>query len=536
MDLTRIAMGLALGGLTGCYQGADVDGEVGEGTLDDGLDDSSDGDDDGVDLDACEPEPTISAPLRRLTASEYRNTVLDLLGVDASELIASFPTDPRIHGFDNNAAAQAIGLAHVSRYQAAAEWIAAEILDDPQPTLGCDPAQIACRDAFIDQRMPLLWRRPLTEPERIRLRELAESVPDGAPRSGLGLVIRAALQSPHLLFRPEPGMEDGERTGFEVATRLSYFLWRSAPGAQLHERVAAGELDSAQGVAEVARWMWSDPRAARGRAGLTEGWLRTERLETVVRDPQLYPEWSPELRTDLTQEVVAMVERFATGEDDFLEVLVSPDLTLGPRSAPLYDAPQTSETQEISFDDPWRGGVLSTAGVLALTSPGNVTSPVARGVWVRDAILCEPLPPPPSDVEIDPTTAQGEDKAAQLEAHRSDPSCAGCHSLVDPIGLGLERYDALGRLRVIDELGQPASTMGSVAGLEDSEFEGAQALGERLRQAPQTRTCLATQMLRWAHGRSETEADACVLASATEAFEAEGHLEDLAVAIATMTR
>ncbi|MCA9705297.1 MAG: DUF1592 domain-containing protein [Myxococcales bacterium] len=537
MDLTKTTLGVALLLASACYEGPGAGPSDPEADPEaEGTSEGGETDDDALDA-ACEGSTLALPPLRRLTPQEYRNTVLDLLGIDAAELVATFPEDPRIDGFDNNAAAQAMGLAHVTRYQAAAEWIAAQALDDPELAFGCDPSAVACRDAFIDERVPLLWRRPLTDGERERLRALAEAAPDGDPRTGLGLVLRAVLQSPHLLLRPEPGAAEGSPTGFELATRLSYFLWRSAPDADLHQRAAAGELEDPDAVAELVRQMWADPRAARGRAGLAEGWLRADRLAAVVRDPALYPEWTPTLQQALADELVALVERFATGEDDFLDVLTTAELPIDERTASLYGVPVPTTADPVSVPGPWRGGLLSTAAVLALTTPGNVTSPVARGLWVREVMLCEPLPPPPAGVEVEPLDgADGQGKQAQLEAHRSDPACAGCHDRIDPIGLGLERYDALGRLRTHDEWGEPASELGRVEteGLDDPEFAGALRLGERLQQAPATRTCVATHVLRWAHGRSETASDACALEAAGARLEQTGRLEDLAVAIATL--
>ncbi|MCA9712555.1 MAG: DUF1587 domain-containing protein, partial [Myxococcales bacterium] len=159
--------GLALGPTLGliaalvaapaCYRGSEGDpaDDGGSGGATDGASEGGETDDDALDA-ACEGSTLALPPLRRLTPQEYRNTVLDLLGIDAAELVATFPEDPRIDGFDNNAAAQAMGLAHVTRYQAAAEWIAAQALDDPELAFGCDPSAVACRDAFIDERVPLL--------------------------------------------------------------------------------------------------------------------------------------------------------------------------------------------------------------------------------------------------------------------------------------------------------------------------------------------------------------------------------------------
>ncbi len=508
---------LLLALIPSCYVGPPSEAQG--TTLDDGSE--------GEPADALCPEDEVTASLRRLTAPEYRFTVLDILGIDAREHTDQFPVDPRIDGFDNNASSQTVVLNHAVRYQAAAEWIAARAVDEYEAAaFGCDSTASACVDAFIEQRVPLLWRRPLADGERERLDALRQ-LADPDPHAAASMVLRAALQSPHMLWRPEPAQAPDD--SHAIVTRLSYLLWRSAPDQALHEQATNNAFMTAEHVRATAHAMWLDPRADRGRAAFIDGWLRLARLHEIAHDPDVFPGWSPALASSMHQGVARLADRHTT-EGPFLELLDTPKLAVDPLLAPLYGVEGDDTWVDVSFDDdPNRGGLLSTVGILALTSPSDVTSPVHRGVWVREAMLCDPLPPPPADVEALPFDPEAGDKASVLAAHRQDPACAGCHALVDPIGLGLERYDAIGRVRELDEWGDPVVLQGSLPGGDLAPFEGARQLGARLRDDPRVADCLALQMFRWTHGRREQAADDCAIEHTRTVFEQSGRFEDLVI-------
>jgi len=462
-----------------------------------------------------------AAPLRRLTATEYGNTVRDLLGIDATDLVADFPIDATVSGFANNATVQSLQLGHARAYQSAAEAIAERLLADPElrdTAVGCTPSapDDDCVRAFVERFVGAAYRRPADPVDVDALVGLAGSAAD--PWGGVALVVRAVLQSPRFLFRVERGLEDPDGgapllDGHEVATRLSYLLWQSTPDAWLLERAADGSLADAEGVVAVAREALEREAVDSALTELATGWLRLADLDDLGRDPSRFPEWTPSLRAAMRDEAVAMV-RAGAREHGLLAMYTLPIAWVTPELAAIYglSVPAGEATTEVDLgDDPDRGGVLTTAAVLAVTTPTDVTSPVRRGVFVYDALLCSPLPPPPEGVagELPPPGEVA--KIDALEQHRSDPACAGCHDLVDPIGLGLERYDAIGRLRTMDEGGNAVPEYGRVPGLAGGDFAGGVELGERLRTMPEASRCIATQVFRWAMGRSETSEDACVL-------------------------
>jgi hypothetical protein len=494
----------------------DTAGESGEGTG---------GDDGEGPAVACEASPA-PAILRRLTVAEYQASVRDVLGVQTEDLAERFPVDATVHGFSNNASVQSVLLANARAYQDVAEIVASRVVEDAarrDAVVGCTPGAAdddPCLRDFVERLTLAAFRRPVDPAQTEALLGLAASSDGSTPWSGVSLVLRAVLQSPNFVFRIErgtPDIDDPTRRrldGYEVGARLSYFIWQTTPDAWLLERAAQGELDDADGVADVARQMLDDPRAEEAMVGFATGWLRLSALDDLGRNPQGFPEWSPQLRTSMRQEVVAKVTDATLTEGRLLDLFDGREVWIDANLAELYDlpAPAGGEPSRVVLpDDDDRGGLLGTAAVLALTTPNDVTSPVRRGMFVWEALLCSPLPPPPPGVVGELPPPQELPKADALELHRSDPSCAGCHDLLDPIGVGLERYDALGRRRTLDEGGRPVIERGEVPGLDDGGFGGAGELGAHLAQRPDAHRCVATAVLRWSMGRTETDGDACLL-------------------------
>ena len=518
-----LALGIALGGCRDDAASADVDPDGGSTGDDDdggdggGSDDGGDtGESDDPDEQACAPE--IPTPLRRLTAAEYVHSVEDLLGVDAGDVVAALPVDATVHGFSNNASVQSFLLAHARAYQDAAEAVADRFVANglectPAPGDPSDP----CLRGFIETFAGAAYRRPPDEHSVDGLAELAASTESTEALAGVALVVRAVLQSPRFLFRVERGIPDGDRIrldGWEIATRLSYLLWQTTPDPWLLQHAADGSLDTAEGVAMVAAQMLEQPAIDRSLAELSRGWLRLDLLDDASRPPGTYPQWSPALREAMRAEVAAMMRDAAVGPGTLADLWTGRTAWVDAQLAELYDlpAPAGDGLQPVTLPDgDDRGGLLGTAAFLALTTPSDITSPVRRGMFVWDAILCTPLPPPPDDAvgELPPPGPMT--KAEALEQHRSDPACSVCHDLLDPIGLGLERYDALGRRRTLDEGGAPVEQVGAVPLDEPRSFGGAAELGAILGDLDQTRRCFATQVFRFSHGRTETPDDACTI-------------------------
>ena len=348
----------------------------------------------------------------------------------------------------------------------------------------------------------------------------------------LRAVVEAALQSPHFLYRIERGLVDAAQPerrrldGFELASRLSFLIWRSTPDARLLELAASGALEDEETLASEARRMAEEQRGRSGLWSFFEQWLGLRKLKTLERDRVLYPSYDPELRTLWSLEIQLLIEELLFEVRDLRRLFDSPRLFVDERLARLYDvaAPAPGEIALREGDPVRRSGLMTRGAILALTAKANMTDPVHRGLYVRERLLCAPLPPPPPDVvaeapDPDPrlTTRQ------RFSQHRADPACAGCHQLVDPIGFGLENYDPVGRWRE-RENGLPIDASGEIIQTLDLDgpFEGSQPLAERLAESEQVQRCVVLQFWRYGLGRGEREADRCHLDELYRRYRGEG--------------
>jgi mono/diheme cytochrome c family protein len=325
--------------------------------------------------------------------------------------------------------------------------------------LVCDPASgRACVERIVATLARRAWRRAITRGEtEALLRFFDLAVADGkAPDQGLELAIQAMLVSPHFLFRIErdpPGGEAHPVSEFELASRLSYFLWSSMPDDELLNLAESGRLRASL-EAQVAR-MLADPRSAAFAENFAGQWLETRNLDVVKPDPEKFPAWDPELRDAMKQESALFFD-YVLRQNRPISDFLSADYTfLNERLARHYGIEGVTGHEFRKVDlagNPQRGGVLSQAGVLTVSSYPTRTSPVIRGKYVLQNILGAPPPPPPPDVPVLDEEAVGKvlSMREQLEKHRADATCASCHSKMDPLGFGLENYDAIGRWREQD--------------------------------------------------------------------------------------
>lgn len=537
-NLLGFGLALSMVGGSGCYLGVDSL----DGLKDDGLPDrvpvGEDGGDDGI-AAACgeTPEPG-SSPIRRLTAWEYENTVFDLLG-DDSNPAAGFPQEGG-SGFDNNADVSSVTWLMAQKYMLAAEDVAARAVTDLDTLLPCDPAagEHACVEQWVDQFGLRAWRRPLTAGERdamLSLFDEARAV-DDLPTS-VSAVLQAFLQSPYFLYRVELGVpgEQGEAAvpldDYEMASRLSYFLWGSMPDETLLAAAAAGELRDPEAIEEHARRMLEDPKAQRMVEHFHEQWLSTIKLATIDKDPGLFPDWTPELALKQADEVAAFVNHVIFEADEpTLRTLLTADYTfVDDELAEFYGlpAPQGTGMQMVQGSDggPAMSGILSQGGILSAYSKANQTNPIARGIFVREHLLCQIPPPPPDDVELVPPEPDPDATTRDIfEQHREDPACSVCHNLFDPIGFGFENFDAVGRWRTTEN-DLPIDASGELVGADVAgEFDGVAELGDMLAQSEDVATCVTQQWFRFAYGRTENaELDECTMERLTTGFEESGY-------------
>ncbi|WP_438018509.1 DUF1592 domain-containing protein [Sorangium sp. So ce315] len=485
------------------------------------------------------------SPLRRMTRVEYDNTIFDLLGDDSRPARGFVPEEESL-GFNNQAAALVVSPLLAEQYMTAAEAIAGRAtgkLLGEAPACREAAAGAACRGeiaALVASLGKRAFRRPLAEDEVASFVELFQrgialgDAPDDAS-TGLALVVQAMLQSPHFLYRVELGMPDPVEgdvvplSSYETASRLSYLLWGTMPDDALFAAADRGELGTAAEIEAQARRMLESPRAREAVKNFHRQWLGLADIDEIAaggKDPELYPEYRDELLPLFQAETEAFLDHAIFEEDASVSVLFTAPYSMMNRElAEFYgvEGPRGEAFERVALDPSQRAGFVTHAGLLALYAKPDRSSPVHRGRFVRQSLLCQ-IPPPPPDVVpeppmVDPTKTTRE----QFSQHVSDSGCRSCHALLDPIGFGFEHYDALGRWRDTEN-GIPVDASGELTQTDiDGPFDGAVELAHRLAESEQVRACVVKQWFRFGYGRAEQSEDACSLSQATQAFEASGH-------------
>lgn len=477
--------------------------------------------------------PSTGPVLRRLTHSQYTNTVRELLG-EAGNPASQFPPEDFVGGFKNQYQGQSISPLLAEAYSAAAEKLASSAFrgGDTRGLIPCRPASPNdgdCRAGFIRTFGLRAFRRPLTDDEFNRYSALhaREALVSGDFIAGAKLVVEAMLQSPQFLFRLERTSDSALRP-YALVSRMSYFLWDTMPDEALLRSASTGELATPEDVDRVARRMLDSPKARRAVDEFVSQWLRFDRVINSIKDRRLFPQYSIELAIAMTEETRRFVADLVWNGRNFMEFFTADSSFLNADLANLYGAPMPSEDFGlVRFPaDSERAGILGQATFLALTSKPSDTSPTARGLFVREQFLCQhvPEPPPGTNTNLPPLT---EDRPMtnreRLAVHLANESCARCHKLIDPIGFGFEKFDAIGARREKQKIifapgrrdrDQSArsvelaiDTAGAIAGIEKSEFASPKELGSVLAATPQCQECVVKQLFRYATGREETPAD-----------------------------
>ncbi len=478
--------------------------------------------------------------VRRLSNAEYRATVESLLG-HGTDYTVNFPTDTIVNGFTNNTDVQDVGPALVEQYLAAAEALSDDAVRDVDPLLGCPLAQgEACIATFVEGFGKRAFRRPTTSVERTELLQLFRSEPNAV--DGVRLVLQAILTSPSFLYRAEVGVPvAGESfaalNSWEIATRLSYFLTGTMPDADLFAAAEADLLVSAESVEAEARRLLATPAARNNVADFFSGWLNLSAVDRLQRDTTQFADWDSQLPPLLWDETRAFATRVIFDGDGDLTTLLTAPFTYGdPALAQYYGGtagPVTDGVSRIELPTTQRAGLLTQASFLATHSKEIQTDPVSRGKFVRERMLCQGIPAPPADLMITaPAITPGSTTRERFAQHEEEPSCAGCHLLIDPVGLAFEHYDAIGQWRD-QEQGKDIDASGDLTGTDVSgPFVGVVEMADRLAQSELARECFVRYWFRFAFGRGESDSEAARIATITGQFEAaQQDVQELLVAL-----
>jgi len=484
----------------------------------------------------------VDTPIRRLTRFEYNNTVRDLLG-DTTNPADVLPPEEEVAGFNNQAAALTSSDLLIEQYMKVAEDVSERAVQNLTGLLPCDPAldgEDACALSFIESFGRRAYRRVLSQSEIARFKSLFDwALQDadlGRFKDGIQLVIEAALQSPKFLYRAELGEEtpiEGDIvpfTSWEMATKLSYMLWNSMPDDELFAAAEADALRTKDQIKAQAVRMIEDDKARDVIRNFHTQWLMLTHLDSVTKDTGVYPTFRGSLRPLWKEEIQAFIEHVIMEGDGSLQTLLTADYSfMNEELAAFYgddvlDSVTGSEFRQVQLDPARRAGLLSTAGLMATHANLNQSSPVFRGKFVREQLMCDTLPLPPNDLVIEPPELDpNKTTKEQFEEIGANPSCSGCHALMNPIGFIFEHYDGVGLWRD-QQNGKDIDATGEVVQTEDIDgtYDGAVELAHALAESTQVRECVSSQWFRFAYNRTVTTEDSCSLEQLNQVFADSG--------------
>ena len=395
--------------------------------------------------------------VRRLTHSQYNHSVRDLLG-DQSQPANQFPKEDFVRGFKNQLEGQGISPLLAEAYGKAAERLASRAFrgGDHQgliPNNAESLTDAARAEEFVKQFGLKAYRRPLTDPESQLYVDLylQEAGRTGEFLDGAKIVVETMLLSPHFLFRVERGA-DGSFEQYEIASRLSYFIWDTMPSEAMLNTAEEGGFSTVEQIDAQARRMLEDPRAKRSMEQFLGQWLRFDRVLTATRDRRRYRQFNSEVAAAMLEETRQLFNHLVWDDKNFMEFFTADYTYLSSTLAQLYNLPEPPE-EFARVDYPaasGRSGVLGHGSFLVVTSKPAETSPTERGLFIRNHFLAQEVPAPPPGVNTAlPEIAEDRPMTnrQRLKQHLNSESCASCHRLIDPIGLGFEQYDAIGAFR-----------------------------------------------------------------------------------------
>jgi hypothetical protein len=398
----------------------------------------------------------------------------------------------------------------------------------------CDPASgPVCVDRILTNLAHHAWRRPVTKTEVASLTKFVALAKASGQNTeqGIQLALQAMLVSPHFLFRIEhdPNPNDPTRvhplTDVELASRLSYFLWSSMPDDELLTLAEAGKLHSPDVLDAQVKRMLADPRSAAIADNFAGQWLELRNLDTVKPDPQKFPDWSPELRDAMRTETRLFFDHMLRENRPMGEFLDARYTFLNEPLAKHYgiEGVKGPEFRRVDLTTEQRGGILSHASVLTVSSYPTRTSVVIRGKYILDNILGSPIPPPPPDVpQLDEASVGATASLRQqMEKHRANATCAGCHNKMDGLGFGLENYDGIGKWRTLD--GKfPVDATGVLP--NGRTFSTPAEMRTELKsQLPQFARRVVEKMLTYSLGRGLGPSDNRTVDAITRRLEANGY-------------
>ena len=463
--------------------------------------------------------------------------------------VATVPAEVRPQGFfyDTSASATLVTPTHAEEYLDAAERLGRLVASDLGRLAPCawESNRSACMTAFVEEWAPRIYRRAISESERQRLIDFGLAG-DPGQRADVQWLVTAMLSSPHFLYRSEMGEDIGDGvwrlTPYETASLLSYTYTASMPDAELLAAAAANALQTPEQIAAQVQRLLDDPRARDVIGTFAEQWLGIERILTTPRNEAMFPNFNDEVRSAMRDETRAFVTHVFFDSSGRFAELYGADYTFANAVlAPLYDLTGVTGTtlQQVPYNGNGRSGVLGHGSVLVSTAHSDQTSPIRRGLFVRERLLCQEFPVPPANAggvpDVDPNATTRE----RFRQHTDDPTCFACHQYIDDLGFGFEQFDAIGATRATEN-GLPVDSTGIISDIEgfgtstSATFTNLTQLAAALEDSRQARQCMVRQYYRFARGYHEEREDLCTIEQIDDAFlRSGGDLRTMMIAVAT---
>ncbi len=472
-----------------------------------------------------------AARVRRLTRTELNASAGAALGFPVTEATALAAED-RVLGFTNHDRLEVSPL-FADQMETVSLQLATKAGVQLEAIAPCaaGTADATCAGRFLDAFVPKAYRRAMTAQERTELLALYQVGRTGADyKTGIQTVIQAVLESASFLYRTELGATDAtgtfrQLTPNEVASQISYLITSGPPDAQLLDAANSGALANPDEREAQARRLLQTPAAKTQLKEFVVQWLGLQNLGSLQKNNNSFPDFSVALRDSIKGEADNFLDYALGQEKARLTELLTADYTfVDARLAQFYglpDRPPGTTFAKVQLPAQ-RAGILTQAGLLATYAHPDDSSPILRGKLIRTRVLCGTIPPPPPTVVAAPPAPDGtKTTRMRVAAHTNNPSCAGCHSALDPIGFGMEDFDGIGKFRTTENT-LPIDASGELAGTLDpaheGTFSGGAALARMLAQNTNTADCVSTQVFRFGMGRKEQDLDMCSLKPALSRF------------------
>ncbi len=449
--------------------------------------------------------------LRRLNTPEYENTVQTLLHVQPGTA-KTFVPDDESSGFKNMAAALRVPQVVAEQYQRAAKSLAAGVAAQATTLAPCaDPAgEAACAEAYIRKFGQQAYRRPLTNDEVAAYAKLfADERARTSYADGISIIVEAMLQSPHFLYKTEIGIGNGvdrELTQYELASQLSYMMTGNMPDDQLFAAAAGSTLSTPAGrEAQIRRLLPTVP-ATTWLRGFVLDWLGISKSVDAAKDAALFPTYDTGLHAAIVEESHRFVDAIFNEAGGSVVSLFNANWSYADSTVAAHygvTGPSGADWQKVTLPAD-RLGILTQAAFLTAHSKTNDSFPITRGKILRTRVMCTAMPPPPANIKIDPVPVSATLTTRQrFAAHSANPVCASCHTLIDPLGFGLENFDAVGAYRTTEN-GQPIDATGEIKGIDpevDGPFANGVAFAQRIATSQVLKNCVSREAFRFSIGR-----------------------------------